>query len=287
MRKLISLLLVLLLIPVCAQAHVINLVENPAAEWAFAEGAPILEVVFPPVRGADACILRVGGEVMLVDAATIGQRARVAAALEQMGVERVNVGFNTHPHDDHIGGFTPVADAFGLEQLIVTFPDDANQRMKNTLSEMHTRDIPVRRAGNGDVLALGDAELTVIQMDAGWLTTNDRSAMLLVRFGERTLLLAADVELSAQNLLLKTCPEMLSADILKYPHHGVAKAGWNFLAHVGAQLGVVTNSRFSVNETRKDAKKRDLPLLYTAEDLIRLRTDGHIWVVDQWEIEAE
>ena len=32
--------------------------------------------------------------------------------------------------------------------------------------------------------------------------------------------------------------------------------------------------------TRKDAEKRGIPLVYTAEGTVRLRTDGNIWVLD-------
>jgi len=289
MKRFLALLAAVLLLPACvlAESRVINLAATPDAEWAFEEGASILEVWFPPVKGADAAILRMDGEVMMIDAATAGQRARVAATLKEMGVTRVDVGFNTHPHDDHIAGFQHVPEAAELGKLIITFPEDANNHMKNTLRVMKELGIPVETAKDGDVLTLGKATLTVNQRSTSWMTENNRSAMLMVQYGECRLLMAADVELDGQNELLKTMPEWLKADILKYPHHGVAKAGWNFLKHVGAELAVITNGRYSVKNVRKDSEKRNLPLIYTDEGIVRLRTDGHIWVVDQWEIAVE
>ena len=289
MKKIAALALVVLLLPACvlAEGRVINMAADPDAKWAFAEGAEILEIWFPPVKGADACILRMGDEVMMVDAATEGQRACVAATLREMGVTRVDTGFNTHPHDDHIAGFQRVPDAAELGKLIITFPEDANNHMKNTLRKMKELGIPVEHASDGDVLRLGEATLTVNQRSTSWMSENNRSAMLMVEYGECRLLMAADVELDGQNELLKTMPEWLKADILKYPHHGVAKAGWNFLKHVGAELSVITNGRYSVKNVRKDSEKRGLPLIYTDEGIVRLRTDGQIWVVDQWEINIE
>ena len=163
MKKITALALVLLLLPACvlAEGRVINLAVHPEAQWAFEEGAEILEVWFPPVKGADACILRMGDEVMMVDAATEGQRARVAATLKEMGVTRVDTGFNTHPHDDHIAGFQRVPDVAELGRLIITFPEDANNHMKNTLRLMKELGIPVEHASDGDVLRLGAATLTV------------------------------------------------------------------------------------------------------------------------------
>jgi len=283
MKRFLALLLVLMCLPFCAlgEGAVINLAANPNAEWAFEEGAEILELFFPMVKGADACILRMGGEVMMIDAATAGQRDRVKAALDYLDIKKVDVAFNTHPHDDHIVGFQHVPETAEIGKLVITFPEDANNHMKNTLKVMEEQHIPVEHAKDGDVLKLGGAELTVIQCSTSWFSENNRSAMLMVRYGERSILMAADVELDAQNELLKTRPEVLDADILKYPHHGVAKAGWNFLKHISPEVAVITNGRYSIKNTRKDAEKRHLPLVYTDEGAVRLRTDGKIWVLDQ------
>ena len=289
MKKLLALVLVLLFLPVYAlgEGKVINLAVTPDQEWSFREDAPILEMFFPPVKGADACIVRMGDEVMMIDAATAGQRERVKAALEYAGIDRVDVAFNTHPHDDHIVGFQFVPETAEIGKLVITFPEDANFHMQETLKVMQEKGIPVEHAQNGDVLKVGEAELEVIQMSTSWFSENNRSAMLMVRYGECSILMAADVELDGQNELLKTRPDDLKADILKYPHHGVAIAGWNFLKHVGAELTVITNSRYSIKETRKDADRKKLPQIYTAAGMVRLRTDGEIWVVDQIPMEVE
>ena len=50
---------------------------------------------------------------------------------------------------------------------------------------------------------------------------------------------------------------------------------------------MITNSRYSVKETRKDADRKKLPQIYTAAGMVRLRTDGEIWVVDQIPLEVE
>ena len=211
----------------------------------------------------------------------------VKAALEYMNIDRVDVAFNTHPHDDHIVGFQFVPETAEIGKLVITFPEDANFHMQETLKVMKDKGIPVEHAKNGDVLKLGEAEMEVIQCSTSWFSENNRSAMLMVKYGDCRILMAADVELDGQNELLKTRPDDLKADILKYPHHGVAIAGWNFLKHVGAELTVITNSRFSIKETRKDADRKKLPQVYTAAGMVRLRSDGEIWVVDQLPLEEE
>lgn len=145
----------------------------------------------------------------------------------------------------------------------------------------------MKTAGDGDLIPFGDVRLEVIKRDVNWFTENDCSAMIRLDYGDRSLLLTADVDRDCQNNLLETAPEKLDVDIFKYPHHGVRPAGWNFLKHMSAELTVITNSRYSAKDARKDAEKRGITPIYTANGLVRLRTDGHIWVVDQIKLDVE
>ena len=56
-----------------AEDCIVNLLDQPDAAYAFEEGAPILEIVYPNVHGSDACILRMNGEVMMIDCSTDDQ----------------------------------------------------------------------------------------------------------------------------------------------------------------------------------------------------------------------
>ena len=292
-KKIIALLLCLCLLPLFALAEapqesvVINLALEPDAAWQFQEGADILEICFPPVRGADACILRYQDRVMLVDAGTPGQHERVAAALEYLGITHIDTGFNTHPHDDHIGGFDVLYEAASMGELIITFPEDFNNNIIRTMRAMKEQGVPVRHAADGDLLPFGDVRLEVIQRDIYWFPDNDCSAMIRVDYGERSMLLTADIGTDAQNNYLKTAPEKLDVDVFKYPHHGVGAAGWNFLKHMDAEFAVITNNRHSTQETLKDCARRGIATLNTSDGMVRLRTDGVIWVVDQIELDVE
>lgn len=293
LKRMLAALVLICLIPVLAVAQeasvVVNLIANPEAEWTFEDGAQILEIFFPPVRGADCCILRLGEETLMVDAATPGQHARVAAALRYAGIDHINTGFNTHPHDDHIGGFDILHQAATMDELIITYPDDFNNNMKRTMRAMKEQGIPVKSAANGDLIPFGDVKLEVIKRDVSWFTENDQSAMIRLDYGERSLLLTADVDRDGQNNLLETAPEKLDVDIFKYPHHGVRPAGWNFIKHMSPELTVITNNRFNkdVKVTRKEAEKYGVTPVCTSEGMVYLRTDGRIWVVDQIKLDVE
>lgn len=294
MKRLLSLLFILcLLLPGLAlaeeaapaadeAAHVINLIDNPEAAYTFAEGVPLLEVFFPEIYGADACILRYGDQTMLIDAATVGQAPIVMETMQKLGVDHLNIAFNTHPHDDHIMGFQQLPEGMPVDKFVIAFPENENRQMRTTLKVIKERGIPVQRVENGSEMRLGDVKMVVMQKDFTSYTVNNRSAALMVFYGDRRLFMAADIETHAQGSLKKKPPEFgLNADILKYPHHGVAKAGWRFLECVDPELAVVTSNLRSIKDVVADCEKKNIQLVSTVPGVVRLRTDGIIWVVDR------
>lgn len=72
-KLLLLLLMMAMLLPTFAMAEtpvIVNLVENPDAEYHFEDGAKILEIVFPRVYSSDCILLRYDGMVMMIDAST-------------------------------------------------------------------------------------------------------------------------------------------------------------------------------------------------------------------------
>ena len=128
MKRLLSLLMLLMLLPLCAAAEeqiIINRTANLTEEYQFPEGTPILEIVFPRVYSSDCAIVRYGYDVMMIDAstATDEMQDRVRSALYSMGVDYIDVAFNSHPHDDHINGFIPVAEYFPVGRLVLAYEE--------------------------------------------------------------------------------------------------------------------------------------------------------------------
>lgn len=106
MKKIQKLLLLLLmmamLLPTFAMAEtpvVVNLVENPDAEYHFEDGAKILEIVFPRVYSSDCILLRYDGMVMMIDASTKNatMRNRIYTACDTLGIDHIDIAYNSHP----------------------------------------------------------------------------------------------------------------------------------------------------------------------------------------------
>jgi len=259
---------------------IINLLEHPQAAYAFREDASILEMVYPTVQGSDACVIRMGQEVMLLDCSTDDQApVHVIPVLKAMGIDHIHVAFNSHPHEDHITGFETL-EGFALDKLLIAHEENYNSAMIHALEVLRGRGVKVEHVQDGDVLRLGQAEMTVIQRAREGFQINDLSAMLKIRCGERTLLSTGDVEDSAQQAMLDQAPACgLTADIMKFPHHGLGGVLDGFYAAISPDLVVMT-AREWPNPGLAYLQARGAKVLNTWDAPIRLRTDGHIWVVD-------
>jgi len=287
-RRILAALLLLLMLPCIslAESCIVNLIENPQATYSFAEGAPILEIVFPRVHSSDCAVLRMGDEVLMLDASIPGadMQARIQSALEAMGVTHIDVAFNSHPHNDHIGGFAEVYKVAPFDKLIITYPEDFNKFMVSALGFMADHSIPVEHAADGDLLSMGpsgEVSLHVIQRNGERWTENDQSAMLMVKYGERSILFSADVENRAQADYAANPPAIgIDADILKYPHHGLVRMNSDFLSAVSPEITLINGGLDTGREGREYMKRKKLPFLVGYKGLTRMRTDGQIWVID-------
>lgn len=292
MKRFAALLLALCLLPLgClgeeAQQVVFNRTKNLKVEYVFPEDTPLLEIVFPRVFSSDCAIIRFGDETMMIDASTknVRMRSRIQTALQSMGVDHIDTAFNSHPHDDHIDGFPFVDEYCPIGKMILTFDESYDKHMKDVVAYCNEQNIPIEHAGDGDVLTMGpngEVTMRVIQRQGtkAW-TTNDRSAMLLIQFGQRTILFTGDVENRAQKSYFTELPEGgLKADILKYPHHGQVRLANEFLAAIAPELVFMNGGSAVMEGAQTHLKKKKIPYLVGYDGLTRMRTDGNIWVVD-------
>lgn len=291
MKRLIALLMLLCLLSPAALAEetqvVYNRTKNLTEEYVFPEDTPILEIFFPRVFSSDCAILRFGDETMMIDASTLNKRMqnRIQTALWSVGIDHIDVAFNSHPHDDHIDGFVPVDAHTPIGQMVLTFEEDFDSHMKTVVKYCNEQGIPIVHVGDGDVLTMGpngEVTMRVIQRnDTGKWKANDRSAMLLIQYGERTILFAGDVENRAQKSYYTTVPEGgIKADILKYPHHGQVKLDDRFLELIDPEFVFMNGASGVMDAAKKYLNKHKIPYTIGYDGLTRMRTDGSIWVVD-------
>ena len=287
-RILALMLLLAMLLPAFAEEEnppvLINRVDDldAHADFAFADGAPLLEVVFPQMVDCDAILLRCGGEVILVDSCKQAYSERIIDMCRQLGITRIDKVINTHPHEDHIGGFKDVIKEIEVGEFWICFPEDYNNHMTAAVKAANRAGIPVKTYADGDVFTLGGATIQVWKMEGTKGQMNDCSAQMMVRFGNRTFLMAADLQGDGQKWLVETYGDELDADILKYPHHGIEVLREDYMAAVSPLFLVITNNhRQTAGWKWIHGDKNTIPYAYTVPNLVHLTTDGTTWIVEK------
>ena len=169
-RILVFLLALMLALPVLAEELppvLVNRVDDTEAfsGFAFAEDAQLLEVVFPQMLDCDAVLLRCGGETILVDACKKAYAERIVNMCSQLGITRIDRVYNTHPQEDHIGGFREIIKEIEIGELWICFPEDYNNHMKNAVSAAKKAGIPIKTYADGDVFTLGGATIEVWKLE--------------------------------------------------------------------------------------------------------------------------
>lgn len=267
----------------CAEQPVIDRINDPGQPWPFAEDAELLEIWFPQMTDCDAAVLRLGGKTWVIDCATEKYGAHLVKLLDALGVERIETVYNTHPHHDHTNGFLLMAGKYDIGGLAVCFPEDYNDVMIAAVAAAGTAGVPVSSYATGDRFDLNGAELEVYMTGRTDWNLNNQSAMMWLRYGKATMLFTADLEQKAQKYIAQTLPEgSLKVDVLKYPHHGLAKLSRFFVDAVDPAFSVVT-SNGRVYEVRYDMGFHNIAFVMTMTGYVRLTTDGETWVADLFE----
>ncbi len=285
MKHILALCLALLLLVPCgslAQGAIIDLTDGQT--HAFAPDAKLLEIYFPKIYGCDSALIRCGEYAMLLDCAG-NQNAEVSKMLSKLGVTELTYALNSHPDADHIGGFQNVLKKIPAKEFLMGFPedyphgDDARFKVYNA---MHEFGIPMRQVAHGESIDFGDVKMTVYQRtDEHLPRVNNKSVLLRIEYGARSILFAGDIQAAAQELLAADAQNIvLKADILKYPHHGYEPMVDEFMQAVSPELAICTAGQRDINGVQW---LRELGVSYslTGSSALRLATDGETWTLEK------
>lgn len=292
-RKAACILLALLLLPAAACGEGKRRVFSAEETTPFEPGAQLLTLTVVPLLGADSMLLTLGEHSMLIDAGTDTQAKTVMETVKSAGLDAVEYVLNTHPHGDHLGGVIPLLNGgLGIGKFITLFPHDYVERITafdyqgETIRALEKAGIPVMDMKAGDRIPFGEAELTLMRIPDGDInpttTCNEMSAMLMVRYGECSLLLTADVEPTQHSQVRLAELYDLKADILKFPHHGMSLMAPEFSGETDPEMVFFTHGAGDTQRAQRWAVQHGLDRMYFATwGPITLQTDGSKWIAGQ------
>ena len=85
-----------------------------------------------------------------------------------------------------------------------------------------------------------------------------------------------------QNLLKQVPPELLKADILKYPHHALTAARGDYMTAVSPEFVFVTNRKINIPKVMEQLDYRHIPARFTTAGRMVIATDGKDWYIVQY-----
>lgn len=286
MKKWLAMLAAVLLLP-CFSALAeedifINKIAEPENSFVFSEDAKLLEVFFPQISGCDSALVRYGEYSMLIDCGG-GQWRQVEALLKKLGMTEITYAVNSHPDADHIGGFNHILKNFPAGEFLRGFPEDYPEgdtlRFK-VYDDLNALGIPSRQVQHGEELAFGDVKVTVHQYTDAHLTrVNNKSVVLKIELGERSILFTGDIQRDGQ-LCYVNDQAPVQADIMKFPHHGYKNMNGDFLKLVSPELVIVTSGR-NTAEGVGQLKNAGIQYYFTDKNTLHLVTDGKTWLVER------
>lgn len=203
-----------------------------------------LIVRFLDVGQGDAIFITLpDGSSMLIDAGTRAAGGGVVSTIEALGVKKIDYVVFTHPHEDHIGGAVAVLKAFDVGEVVMPRTSHTTQTYENLLDAIAAKDRAVTEAKAGKVI-IDEENLKACLISPGktFEELNDMSAVLALKYGDRTFVFEGDAGEEAEAAMtLSSSVQLPKADVLKVAHHGSASSSTKtFLELVSPSIAVIS-----------------------------------------------
>ncbi|MCP9493359.1 MAG: ComEC/Rec2 family competence protein [Pyrinomonadaceae bacterium MAG19_C2-C3] len=180
------------------------------------------------------------------DTPRIGE-AVVSEYLWWRGLDRVDYLVATHADADHIEGLSDVARNFNVRAAFVGRTPSRDAEYRAFAETLARENVPVEVLNAGDRLRFGEATIEVENPRAltdltinRVASSNNDSLVLRVRYGERSILLTADIEAATEARLVRDMANLRS-DVIKVAHHGSRTSSTEaFVEKVAPALAVIS-----------------------------------------------
>ena len=165
------------------------------------------------------------GRSVLIDAGPAGEdrdsgERVVEPALRAEGRGRLDAAILSHAHLDHFGGFPWLASRGWFSRWVENGSDPRAAWRRTIASALRARQGARIEIARDTLLGISDAESIRIFRGFDGAGENDRSIAALVGRGDRSILLAGDLEMAGEAALL---PRLVSVGVLKAPTTGAGR----------------------------------------------------------------
>lgn len=235
------------------------------------------------VGQGDSAYLRVNDFDILIDAGPRSDVTELMSQLEDKNIDDFEIVIATHPHEDHIGGMTDVFKKYDVEQFYMPKVTHTTKTFEYLVNAVKTEGIPIKTIKEGMTFDLGSgAKIDVYSpMYESYEEFNDYSPIMKLTFGETSFIFTGDAEYHAEEEVAAKYPNSLTADVLKFGHHGSStSSSIDFVKSVDPDYGVIScgvDNKYGHphRETLETIKKFDIETYRTdTQGQINLISDG-------------
>jgi competence protein ComEC len=152
----------------------------------------------------------------------------------------------THPDADHGTGLISVLEYYNVNTIYESGARASTQTDERFVEAVMQENAEQELLAAGEVILLGEVKLSVLSPEHTFASTqpenrNDASLVLLLEYGNTSILLMGDAEEETEEQLQRSIPDI---DILKVGHHGsLTSSSWNFLQQVRPEISLISAGR--------------------------------------------
>ena len=194
------------------------------------DGEALLKVSALDVGQGDCCLLELpDGKLILVDAGDVDAGPKVREWLLENLLTNIYCIVATHPHADHIGGFSEVLKVIGTDKAympndeILATLNKEKPTYRKFLKALKKKKVHIVDAYAGDYIVSNEVCIVKILGPERHVydDLNNASVCLLVKFGDHKALLPGDAGRDSEKEIAENfAEEIRGATLLKVGHHG-------------------------------------------------------------------
>jgi beta-lactamase superfamily II metal-dependent hydrolase len=211
--------------------------------------------------GGDSILIQSpDGKNMLIDSGTSSSGLQVIKYLDKLGIDTIDIALNTHPHGDHLGGFTEILakkkiNNYYMEDMLVG-------SQPSVVAAMKRKNVPITTLSAGDTFKLGN-EITVevLSPAKGSLTEtvkkqqgeSDKDAAIVnyyaivvkLIYKNNSFIFSGDIYKNREEELVKQYGDKLNVDFVHGNHHGwTTSNSAEWVKATSPQIAIASNNIF-------------------------------------------
>lgn len=194
------------------------------------------------------------GKIMVLDTGHPSSVDYVTAALDAMGIEKIDYLVLSHPHIDHIGGAATLMDEYNVGAVYTTELTYNTKTYASCMAAIARNKVEHIILHEGMTLQFGEKVLVEVLNPPADITypagypddstqfVNNQSLALKFTYGTSTMLFAGDLYMPGEYEVIERWGDKLDCDVLKANHHGASTStSVRWRKAVSAKVVVISN----------------------------------------------